>query len=122
MNTSGGPLVAAAAEYAKSWQGVEGSSIKEEMMDYERACDVNDYLETIPCGDGEALIFGDEPLQSAFFVVDGSLLLARWVHCDSYDLADSTIKNITFDKSENTSGIIFTKKHGGLIFSTPLFP
>lgn len=85
VNSTGGPLVLAEAEVAQHWQGVSGiSSSDRAMTDYERACQTNEYLQTIHCADGEALILGDEPLQSAISEgADGEPLIIRWGYSNS---------------------------------------
>jgi hypothetical protein len=69
IKSAGGPLVCLELVIANSWLGVTGNSVSKEQgsraaTDYERACQVKDYLGKIPLGDHAALILGDMPLET----------------------------------------------------------
>ncbi|WCM91303.1 immunity 21 family protein [Acidovorax sp. NCPPB 2350] len=115
IRTSGGPLVVASKICADIWMGVDGSSAGHTDSDYKLACDVEDYVDTIDCGGSKVLILGDEPLQSAFFVVDDVLFVARWVYCESYELADSVIRTIPASNPCELSGVQFLQNDSSMI-------
>jgi hypothetical protein len=52
--------------------------------DYDRACDVDDYLGLIEVGPGTGLVLGDAPLPTAWVVdqSDSVGYLARWIQAD----------------------------------------
>jgi hypothetical protein len=91
VNSEGGPLICAAPSAGASWRGNNASSTGDTTTDYARACDVLDYLGVIPCGPWEVLVLGDEPLQSAFTVTDGEVVIVRWVSCVSNERAAEVI-------------------------------
>ena len=69
IKSNGGPLICAEREGAKFWLGTSGNSQANEAIqgartDYERACDVADYVGEIKYSNRVALIFGDMPLET----------------------------------------------------------
>jgi hypothetical protein len=94
IHSAGGPLICASPAAGKLWKGTQGSSIKAVQSDYERACDQVDYVSVISCGSLQVLIFGDEPLQSAFVVKDEGVFVVRWVSCVSNESAASAIAQL----------------------------
>ncbi len=89
LNTTGGPFACGDAAIAKIWQGVFGSSGPMGQNDYERACQVTSYHQSIVCGPGRLMVLGDEPLQSTLFVNSRSEpCIARWVYSSNSDVDD----------------------------------
>ena len=68
IRTGGGPLLCIERDVAHLWMGVRGSSGArgglESVTDYDRACQVRDYLGTVVVGPRKALVLGDMPLQT----------------------------------------------------------
>lgn len=68
--SGGGPLVCVESDVVSRWRGVTGSvkphphSDSASPSDYERACNVRDYLGKVPVGDRDALVLGDMPLET----------------------------------------------------------
>ena len=83
-NSTGGPLILAETGIARHWRGTLGNSDSlsdGKMTDYDRACQKTEYLQTICCAEGKALVLGDEPLQSAVTVGKfGEPLVVRWIY------------------------------------------
>jgi hypothetical protein len=84
----------AAPSAGANWRGANGSSTGDARTDYVRACDVFDYLGVIPCGSFEALVLGDEPLQSSFTVTGREVVIVRWVSCVSSERAAEVIVSL----------------------------
>lgn len=99
VNSTGGPLVLAETAIAQHWQGTSGKSgsFSDSMMtDYERACQTNEYLQTISCADGEVLLLGDEPMQTAISEGAGGVpLVIRWIY------SNDTAEKETFSRRAN---------------------
>ncbi|WP_280151156.1 Imm21 family immunity protein [Piscinibacter sp. XHJ-5] len=89
-----GPPLCGTPDIARTWQGTEGSSIGTDPSDYDRACAVVDHVTRIACGPGEVLLLGDEPMRSAFLLVDETLLVARWWSCESVERAETALRQI----------------------------
>src|SRR6476660_7481512 len=67
IKSSGGPLVCMERDLAPLWNGVQGSKSalnSTGISDYDRACQVRDYLGKIEMGRRSALILGEMPLQT----------------------------------------------------------
>lgn len=69
ISSDGGPFVGIALSQAKTWQGVDGSSVPSTDTDYARACQVSAYTGSVEVADGMALILSapfDTYVSSAF--------------------------------------------------------
>lgn len=89
-----GPPLCGTADIARQWQGTEGSSTGQDISDYDRGCAVVDYVTKLACASGEVLILGDEPMRSAFHVVDETVLIVRWWSCESAERAEVALREI----------------------------
>lgn len=78
MESGGGPLMLAAASLLAQWSGTASSENREGTTDYQRACAVEDEMDTIGLGDGQAVVLGDEPDRTAMFLRASDLFLVRW--------------------------------------------
>ena len=72
IKSGGGPLVCMELKIANSWLGITGNSVSSERntkaaTDYERACQVEDYLGKITVNNHVALILGDMPLETSIW-------------------------------------------------------
>src|SRR5262249_15755840 len=94
INSAGGPLVCVSPSAGRKWRGTQGSSVGESRSDYERACNQLDYAGAIACGSSQALVLGDESLQSAFVVKDEVVVVGRWVCWVSSEGAASAIAQL----------------------------
>lgn len=76
--SGGGPLVCVEMEVVDLWRGLAGNSVSRDIEptfpnDYERACDVRDYLGKVSVGDRDALVLGDMPLETLIWTPPGEL-------------------------------------------------
>lgn len=92
--SAGGPLICAGYPVGLMWAGTGPSSTGEESSDYERACQVMDYLGIVPCASSQVLVLGDEPLQSAFVRDAAGVAIIRWVACASASVAEAALATI----------------------------
>lgn len=91
--SEGGPLLLLAREYLQYWEGTEpptgGRTIEARFRwsgqpdapatDYDRACDIDDYLGLVNVGPGQALVLGDEPLATTWWSAgETGGMLVRW--------------------------------------------
>lgn len=70
IQSTGGPLLLMADALLPSWRGTE--------QDYARACGIDDWLGVLSVGSGNALVLGDEPMQTTAWQEDNRCLLVRW--------------------------------------------
>jgi hypothetical protein len=119
INSGGGPLLCAERHVAANWMGTKGLSTNAVMgirTDYDRACATTEYLDVVPCGAGNVLVLGDEPLQSSFVSTKlGELFIARWGHAQ-VDLEDNAfLSRVLRDAFVISEGPLFQIEEGTLI-------
>ncbi len=119
LNSGGGPFIFADADTAKQWRGTGGSSVNGGVTDYARACGVEGYLGLTRCGLGEALVLGDEPLQTAIDATSHGIVLIRWVYCDSMKCAEDAVANLPseFRRLRRQSNFVYYENEQS--YSTP---
>ncbi|OYU86769.1 MAG: hypothetical protein CFE29_27535 [Bradyrhizobiaceae bacterium PARB1] len=65
VGSGGGPLICVEERLAHHWLGVDNAIAgDDDGSDYDRACDIGDFLGKVPLPGADALILGDEPLQT----------------------------------------------------------
>lgn len=91
LNTDAGHLVLMTTTARRQWSGIEPSrdpraatarfrwsEPSDPPSDYDRACDVDDYVGIVDIGSQQAVVLGQEPLPATIVTrADGSLLIAR---------------------------------------------
>lgn len=97
------------------WRGTRGSSVGNPRTDYERACDETEYLGTIPSGSSQALILGDEPLQSILICRDAQIIVVRWVSCTSQARAANAITSLPSQLAEIEQPTKFSLDESNLV-------
>lgn len=79
---------------APEWKAGHGSSVASGEIDYDRACKTSTYLDVIDVSQSQALILGDEPLQSTITSDWSGILIIRWISCRSEILMEDALRNI----------------------------
>lgn len=97
IDCDGGPLLLLPEKHLVAWEGatqpsegriVEANSrysVGSQATDYDRACDVEDLLGLIDVGEGQGVVFGDEPLSTTWVpsaTEDGGMFV-RWVYAEN---------------------------------------
>lgn len=77
-----------AIEANSRWQGSGPAS------DYDRACDVSDYVGVIPVGVGSGLVLADEPLPTRWIPSRDGGVLARWIFAPSDAVAEQALTKL----------------------------
>src|SRR5437868_5069553 len=97
VESEGGPLLLLAAPYVRYWEGVDPPSAGRVVearfrwrdpsapaTDYDRACDVDDWLGVLPVGPSEGLVLGGDPTPTAWRSdAPDAGTLVRWIVADS---------------------------------------
>lgn len=100
IESNGGPLLMLPRALLECWDGTDPPEPHRSVRatfrwsgggpatDYDRACDVSEWLGVLPVGTGEGLVLGGEPLSTAWCpTTQGEAsLLVRWEYAES-DLA-----------------------------------
>lgn len=79
VESDGGPLVVLPESALASWRADTEATGTDEFGgsgDYDRACQVDDYVGTLHVGDAEALVLADSPEPTAF--LPDRMLFVRW--------------------------------------------
>jgi hypothetical protein len=111
--SEGGPLICMEAALAPSWRGVFGLSLRsdEAPNDYERAGGVERYVETLPLQSGQALVFGEGPLDTSVWKAEsGQVFLVRIFACDEgvdFDAIMRGVEQSLFDSPAEQLEISF---------------
>jgi hypothetical protein len=94
---NGGPLIVLPLEIAHHWRGISpplGVAVPEgwiwgepdgPVCDYDRACQVDDYVGMVEVGPGLGLVLGDQPLITTFFPSGNGGTLVRWGYAEGED-------------------------------------
>ena len=112
LDTQGGPFVVVPASRAASWGGLRGSPSDED-SDFDRACDVDDYIGIVRFDGGDALVLGDDPFPTAFLKAPsfGGGYLIRMLWGDSEEEALAAVHDV--GASEWTAeGVVFDAEDG----------
>lgn len=87
--TDGAPLILLQDDLLAEWHGNDpnpSSNDRTAATDYDRACEVQDYVGVIPVGRGTALVLGDEPMDATWW--------------PSRDLAEGLIVRVSYSAGD----------------------
>jgi hypothetical protein len=105
ISTTGGPHLVVPETHAPHWEGVDepshGRAVRatfrsdptEPATDYDRACEVTDWMGVVRVGRGRGVVLGDVPLMAAYYPWRGRHFILRW------DYAPSEAALLTFFRS-----------------------
>jgi hypothetical protein len=114
MQSNGGPLLLVPGENLLSWGGLapppDGRQIEAQFRwngqaapatDYDRACDVKEYVGLLDIGASQGLVLGDEPHGTTWHASvasdgsdDASGILIRWVYADTEADVIAALKHV----------------------------
>lgn len=118
--SAGGPLLLLPERLLSAWEGsdkprrgrrIEATSrwnARGPATDYDRACDVRDYVGVIRVGEGFGLVLGDEPLATTWIPsddADGGVLV-RWVHAQGDDEVEVALMHAADQQFGPTNGVL----------------
>jgi hypothetical protein len=113
------PLLLVAKDHLDAWEGsavpAEGRNVEARFRwnpdgpatDYDRACDVDDFVGLIDVGPGKALVLGDEPLMTTWLPLKDGGVLVRWVCADDEEALLAAAHHIPNEDYQD-SGLSFT--------------
>ena len=80
VESTGGPLILLEEDLVPHWRGYLSLS-DSSLTDYERACEVSDYLGTIGVGSGSGLVLGEQPYSTTWLPASelDYGIIVRWV-------------------------------------------
>lgn len=92
--SNGGPLIVLPLEIAHHWRGISpppGVAASEgwiwgqpdgPVCDFDRACQVDDYVGMVDVGPGVGLVLGDDPMATTFLPSGDGGILLRWGYAE----------------------------------------
>jgi hypothetical protein len=126
VTCDGGPLLLVAKEHLCAWEGVANPSANRKVetrfrwnpegpaTDYDRACDVDDYLGLIDVGYGKGLVLGQEPFMTTWLPQNDGGVLVRWVFAEDEEKVLTTASSIP-NESYQDSGLSFVVGDSSLV-------
>jgi Immunity protein 21 len=104
IQSDGGPLILMERASANVWNGNSRPNGFQGLTDYERACQLEDYLGLLDVQATQILVFDDEPLQTAYWQIKPDVfLLVRWRWADNekavIDVLPDALKREDWEKS-----------------------
>jgi hypothetical protein len=102
IDSDGGPLILMEKEVFPSWNG--DVEVKQHDTDYDRACNVEDYVGVIEVQPLRAIVFGDEPMRTTWWQIgEYEGIVVRWMYAsdeESVIKALITMHDIKWEDSE----------------------
>lgn len=142
VDGEGGPLILIEEKYLSNWEGSDSPSNnrvveakfrwneQEIATDYDRACDVDDFIGVVDVGAGKALVLGDEPNAATWIELENKVdgILVRWVYGESEDEVINAAKSISTDTGKRED-FVFSVEDSSLVlfaacesYSDSLYP
>jgi len=118
IESGGGPLLLASQALVAQWRGVEPVSDSTGRTDYQRACAVQDEIDTIGLGSAQAVVFGDEPDRTAMFLHALDLVVVRWRWANSEEELLSALMESIDQLPFSSSGTFSTVAGAHLLFDS----
>jgi hypothetical protein len=119
ISSEGGPLLLVERSLVSHWQGVSIAQANGTengfQTDYDRACSIEDYVGLIAVGTGEALVLGDEPMQTSWLTLsDRNGILIRWQWAADEESVRNTLNEIT-EAAWQPTDVLFQSKTDELL-------
>lgn len=97
IESTGGPLLLLEGALLPQWHGSFGNS--DAVTDYDRACQIEDYVGTVEVGGGFGLVLGEEPFPTTWWRSDHQArsFLVRWVCAENEAEAHGALSSLPFD-------------------------
>ena len=114
IESASGPLILLEKSLLRHWHGyIEDGTSK---TDYDRACEIGDFLATLKVGTGYGLVLGEEPFSTTWWNCQqlGQGLLVRWVYAESEARVLDLLESLPSDYSP-TKEVEFEVLDGTLI-------
>lgn len=110
LDTQGGPFVLMPAGRVHAWGGLDSAA---DESDFDRACEIDDYIGVIPLDGGEVLVLGDDPFPTAFLSAPsfGGGYLIRMLWGESEEAALAAVHDVP-PGDWTTEGVVFDAEDG----------
>lgn len=85
----------------KYWRGFDLRENPDHITDYDRACQVNEYVGTIAVDSGYGLVLGGEPFQTAWLQFPETIMVC-WDHAENETAVVEALSNLPSGNWEDT--------------------
>lgn len=122
LESTGGPLILLEEDLVPYWRGVLPVS-DSSVTDYERACEVSDYLGSIDVASRSAVLFGEQPYSTTWWESRdlGYGIIVRWVCGEDMASVINTLTKFSNSNWEKTD-VEFEVTKGRLVLFDSAFP
>lgn len=123
INSAGGPLILMEKNLLIKWNGInELKTNSNQQTDYERACEVEDYVGLIDLDSEKALVLGDMPMETTWLQADeNDGIIVCWNYADSRELVHGILETISFNQNWEDTKIEMTFKTSEIILFDSAF-
>jgi hypothetical protein len=105
VSSGGGPLMLLDEQLLSAWGGAfglggdESRSALGKGTDYDRACQVRDYVGVIPVGHGQGLVLSGEALETTWYSQPhhAGEMLVRWVYAEDDESVERALNSLPAD-------------------------
>ena len=103
ITTTGGPIAILPVAELKNWSGVfsvksveareiifvpDNDFLNPDLTDYGKACEIEDFIGTLDCGNDKAVILGDEPASTCVETFEKAVYIVRWIYAENDEAAE----------------------------------
>jgi hypothetical protein len=115
LESTGGPLILLEEDLVPYWRGYLSVS-ESSLTDYERACEVSDYLGTIGVGSRSGLLLGEQPYSTTWLQAPESDygVIVRWVYAESEAAVIQALNELSNSNWQRTD-VVFEVTTGKLV-------
>ena len=119
VESTGGPLILLEEDLVPYWRGYLSAS-DSGMSDYQRACEVSDYLGSIEVGSRSGVVLGEQPFSSTWWQ-DRELdhgMIVRWICAENEAPVIQALTNLSASNWQRTDVVLEVTKGSLLLFDS----
>lgn len=133
VSSGGGPLLFLGENLLDAWGGTDyqgelaGNSYRpaerQAITDYDRACEVRNYVDVIPVGQGQGLVLSGEALETTWYPLQGRSggILVRWIYAPGDEEVEEALRSLPADLSYQ-DGLDLNVSSSGLVLFDAAMP
>jgi hypothetical protein len=120
IESGGGPLLVLPSSLLPDWGGTDSPGSGAAATDYDRACDVSEYIGAIAVGEGQGLVLGDMPMPAAWWAESAGMLV-RWMAATSEEAVLEVLRDPSLDPAWEREAT-FACVDGSLVLFDSAYP
>ena len=118
ISSKGGPLILMPQPLLQYWNGIYVLNTYRPNFatDYDRACNIEEYVGVINIADEKGLVLGDLPSHTSYVSVDPeTVILVRWVWADDEEQVERILREMSLDQHWIDTNIRILFDSGNLV-------